>query len=138
MSEYGKQIEKAIEQGSAYGAKVKEARAASGRKVSDGGMVGTMPKILDAQLVQRYGGNYTQDEELMRDLRQRHPEMMALDGDTHPDAIDGVHTKRGRVKMKWVKGKWYAPDGKGGWEEIHPPSKMDYTSKEAPGILGEK
>lgn len=135
MSEYAQKIQNAIAEGSRYGLKLKAAREASGRKVSEGGQVGALPKVLDAQLVRRFGGNYSQDEELMRDLRQRHPEMMAIDGDRCSDAPDGVHTKRGRVKMKWIRGKWYEPDGRGGWNEVHPPSKMNWGDGKAPAIM---
>ncbi len=136
MSEYAAQVKQAIERGSKYGLALREKRQAAGKTASDGGLVGSMPKILDEQLVRRFGNNYAQDDELMRDLRQRHPEMMAIDGDTYADAPDGVHTKRGRVKMKWIKGKWYEPDGRGNWREIHPPSKMNWGDKTPPMVIG--
>ena len=73
MSEYAAQVKQAIERGSKYGLALREKRQAAGKTASDGGLVGSMPKILDEQLVQRFGSNYAQDDELMRDLRPSMP-----------------------------------------------------------------
>lgn len=133
-SEYGAKIQAAIDAGSRRGLELRAKREAAGKKVSEGGMTGSLPKILDAQLTQKYGGDYHEDTELMRDLRERHPEMMAIDGDRMGDAADGLHTKRGRVTMKWVKGQWYRHEN-GQWVPFQPPSKMNWADRTPPMMI---
>lgn len=135
MSEYQVRIEKAIQTGNKYGAELKKRREAAGRRASDGGLVGSMPKVLDAQLVSRFGGDYQKNDELMKDLRKHHPEMMALDGDVPGDSPNGVHTYRGKVSYTRRGGKWYHWTGTA-WEEKAPPSKMDWSKPGAPMIMG--
>ena len=135
MSEYSVKIERALEAGKRMGLELKAAREASGKRASDGGMVARMPTVLHDQLVQRFGVNYDQDEGLMKDLRRKHPEMMAADGDVPGDSLDGTRNVYGRVKMRFAKGRWWRPDGHGGWEAFNPPSKMNWGKDSAPAII---
>ena len=135
MSEYAVKIEKALEEGKRMGLALREQRAAAGKKASDGGMVARMPRVLHDQLVQRYGVSYDQDETLMRDLRRKHPEMMAADGDVPGDSLDGTRNVYGKVKMRFWRGQWWRPDGHGGWEAFKPPSKMRWGEDSAPAII---
>lgn len=134
MSEYAKKVQDAITAGNKAGLELKKRREAAGRNAASGGQYGTMPAILHNQLVERFGGNYAQDETLMKDLRRLHPEMMAADGDVPGDSPNGVHTVRGKVSYTRRGGVWYYWTGTE-WVQKAPPSKMDWAKPAAPMIM---
>lgn len=133
---YGARVREALARGARAGLALRARREAAGRRASDGGQFGAMPRILHDQLVGRYGPEWNRDEGLMRDLRRRYPEMMAADGDVPGESADGTRNAHGRVSMRFRRGRWERPDGRGGWEAFEPPSRMDWGGGEAPGILG--
>lgn len=132
---YGLRVKEALARGARAGAALRARRLAAGRRASDGGQFGAMPRILHDQLVGRYGPEWARDEGLMRDLRRRYPEMMAADGDVPGGSVDGSRNVYGRVSMRFRRGRWERPDGRGGWEVFVPPSRMDWSGGEAPTVI---
>lgn len=132
---YGLRVKEALARGARAGLALRARREAAGRRASDGGQFGAMPRILHDQLVGRYGPEWARDEGLMRDLRRRYPEMMAADGDVPGGSVDGSRNVYGRVSMRFRRGRWERPDGRGGWEVFVPPSKMRWGEDPAPGVI---